>query len=308
MAKVPYKKPFLSYAAQLQQLKQRGLSVVNDQKALHLLESISYYRLSGYWYPFLSIPKANHHFKPGSTFDLAFNLYCFDRELRHLVMNEIEKIEVAVRAKMIHILADTRGAFWHIDNSLFSDVTQLSRAITKLDSEYKRSDEQFIKAFNLKYSNVLPPCWMILEISSFGNLSHLYKNLKPSPEKRAIAKHFGLDESTFESWLHSIVYARNVCAHHSRLWNREMSIRAAVPRKTIHTWLNTTTITNNAGGNFPINNRPYFLLSMIVYLLNIINPKHTFKTKFKALLNKYPNVDTGAMGAPANWVNEPLWM
>jgi abortive infection bacteriophage resistance protein len=104
MSKVPYTKSALSYAEQIHQLKQRGLIIENELKVTHLLEVISYYRLSGYWYPMLA-DKQNHTFKPNSTFETAFNIYKFDRELRLLVLSELEKIEVAVRAKMFYILS-----------------------------------------------------------------------------------------------------------------------------------------------------------------------------------------------------------
>ena len=81
MSKAPYSKVALTYSDQLQQLKKRGLTFENEAKALHLLENVSYYRLSGYWYPILA-DKKNHAFKQGATFNTAFKLYCFDRELR----------------------------------------------------------------------------------------------------------------------------------------------------------------------------------------------------------------------------------
>ena len=102
MTKVPYIKPALTYAAQLSQLKDRGLIIDDEQLFLEILEKKSYYRLSGYWYPFLA-DKENHLFKEGSSFKAAYKLYCFDRELRQLVIREIEKIEIAVRAKMIYV-------------------------------------------------------------------------------------------------------------------------------------------------------------------------------------------------------------
>jgi len=68
------------------------LIIRDEAKALHLLENISYYRLSGYWYPMLATPKDNHCFKPHSHFNTAFKIYCFDRELRKLVLGELEKI------------------------------------------------------------------------------------------------------------------------------------------------------------------------------------------------------------------------
>ena len=105
MDKTLYSKNFLSYHQQLDQLIDRGLVVENEEKALHLLEHISYYRLSGYWYPLLE-NKQEHIFKEESTFQTAFNLYCFDRKLRQLVLSEIEKIEVAIRSKITYIMAE----------------------------------------------------------------------------------------------------------------------------------------------------------------------------------------------------------
>lgn len=297
MSKVPYTKPVLSYTDQLNQLKQRGLTVEDDAKAYHLLEVISYYRLSGYWYPLLA-DKKNHLFKSDATLNTAFKLYCFDRELRQMVLAELEKIEVAIRAKMTHILSQKHGAFWFQQATLFSNPVSHANALSKIGEEFKRSDEDFINAFRNKYSDPLPPSWMTSEITSFGSLSMLYKNLKPGKEKRDVANYFGLADSVFETWLHSIVYLRNVCAHHTRLWNRAMSIRPQAPRSPRKPWLNNINVSNN---------RTYFILSMINYLLQTVNPKNTFRTRFKNLLNKYPNVDYKALGFPENWEQEPLW-
>jgi abortive infection bacteriophage resistance protein len=287
-ANIPYAKPAITYADQLQQLKNRGLGIENDSKALFLLQNISYYRLSGYWYPLIDSPKNLHVFKAGSTFGMAFNMYCFDRELRKLVTPELEKIEVAIRAKMIYILSHQYGPFWYSDPNLFVNANRHGTSIKKLTEEYNRSDEQFLLSFRSNYSDPLPPSWMLLEVSSFGGLSHLYKNLKPVRSKRDIANYFGLDSRTFESWLHSIGYIRNVCAQHSRLWNRVMRITPTMPTSPLNTWLTTTVITNSITGiSEPVNNRTYYLLSMMIYLLQVINPSHRFKDKFLDLFVKY---------------------
>lgn len=88
MTKIPYPKQLISFPDQIALLKQRGLVFTDETKALHLLRNISYYRLSGYWYPLLA-DKQNHLFKPGSTFDAAYNIYKFDSELRKLIITEL---------------------------------------------------------------------------------------------------------------------------------------------------------------------------------------------------------------------------
>lgn len=308
MPPLNYTKSALTYQDQLQQLKDRGLYIEDGHKALFLLENVSYYRLSGYWYPMLQYPKSAHQFKPGSTFDQSFNLYCFDRELRKTINAELEKIEIAVRAKMIYILSFAYGPFWYTDSTLFTNNPRHSQTLSKLEEEYNRSREDFILAFKNNYTNPLPPSWMIFEIASFGSISNLYKLLRPGRTKRELSQYFGLDTNTFESWLHSIVYVRNLCAHHSRLWNKQLSIRPSMPTSTRKQWLNNTSIVNTQTGvTSSINNRPYSILSMILFLLQTVNPKHRFKEKIIDLFDKCPNVDPLAMGFTTNWQTEPLW-
>ena len=295
--KIPYSKQLISFTDQITLLKQRGLILEDELRALHLLQNISYYRLSGYWYPLLA-DKQRHIFKPGSTFEAAYNIYKFDSELRKLIIAELEKIEVAVRTQTAYILSTQYHAHWFEDSSLFSNPVRHTKVLAKIEEEYNRSDEEFITAFKAKYSDHFPPSWMTMEIASFGTLSILYGNLQPGRAKRSIAAYFGLPDTVFASWLHCIVYVRNICAHHSRLWNRILSIRPLMPRSPRNTF-----IALPASGT----QQTYFVLSMIIYLLNTVNPNHSFISRFKELLNRYPSIDVRAMGFPINWENEKLW-
>jgi abortive infection bacteriophage resistance protein len=176
MSKVPYSKPFLPYAAQLALLKSRGMKFADENKALHLLENISYHRFSGYWYPLLA-DKQNHIFKSDATFEKAFSLYCFDRELRQLMISELEKIEVAVRTKMAYLLSTAHGAFWINNQSLFASPAIYQTTLAKIGDELSRSDDDVITSFESCYSNPYPPSYMLLEITSCGTLLRLYNNL-----------------------------------------------------------------------------------------------------------------------------------
>jgi abortive infection bacteriophage resistance protein len=307
MPKKLYSKPSLSYSDQLQQLKNRGLEVDSDSKAIHLLEKISYFRLSTYWYPLLK-DKQNKLFKKDAKFQTAFLLYCFDRQLRKLVFAELEKIEIAVRAKMIYVLSHKYSPTWYSDPKLFTDKKLFNDTLSQIRSEFSRADEQFVVNYRSQYHDNSIPSWIMLEVTSFGKLSILYSNLSTTKEKRDIAHSFGLDDSTFESWLHTIVYIRNICAHHSRLWNRVLRISPQMPLSPIKPWLRTTTRTNTLTGSIEsINNRSYFVLSMILYLLKQVNPKNRFREALYRLFKRYPNVDPKALGFTDSWKTEPLW-
>jgi abortive infection bacteriophage resistance protein len=175
MAKVPYLKPALTVDQQLDLLKSRGLEVADDFKAIYILTHISYYRLSGYFYPLLQ-DKQEHIFKPDSSLEQAFRLYCFDRELRQLLSSELEKIEIGIRTQLIYQMSHSYGPFWYQNSDLFKNEITHNYTLTRAIKEAKKSDENFIKSYRQKYIENAPPSWMILEIVSFGTLSQFYSN------------------------------------------------------------------------------------------------------------------------------------
>ena len=120
--KIPFQKPYTSAHDLVSLLQSRGLTVSDTTKAESYLEYIGYYRLSAYMYPLLLLPKEQHRYKPNATFSQVMMLYRFDKKLRLLIFNEIEKIEVAVRSTIVNIGSDMTGnPFWMTDSSNFID-------------------------------------------------------------------------------------------------------------------------------------------------------------------------------------------
>lgn len=300
MSKINYPKSYASPQDLVSLLKSRGLHIDNDGKVENYLQNIGYFRLSAYCYPLLQIPKNNHYYKEGSSFTQVLNLYRFDRKLRLLVFNEIEKIEVAIRSIVINTACEHFGdIFWITDPSRFSNPRYFSKFISDIQSDINNSSEDFIIHFSAKYSNPFPPAWSIAEILSLGGICHIYKNLKDNSLKKKIAKAFGLQPIIFESWILTLAGLRNICCHHGRLWNRILKLRPTIPNKINHKWIaNAATIDVQ---------RVYFRLCIIKYLLISVSPNNSFKEKLIALLSKYPSVDIAAMGFPANWQDESLW-
>lgn len=308
MSKRSYTKPPLIYVDQLELLKSRGLIVTNDLKALHLLQQLSYYRLSGYWYTLLEEPKTDHIFKEGSTFEQAFKLYCFDRELRLLFLNQIEKIEVAVRAIVAYECSHSWGPFWLNEKTNFRQRGKYYSTLEKIQGEVDRSNELFLKEYKQKYKENLPPSWITLEVCSFGNLSWIFSLIKFGRTKQNIADRFGLNEKVFQSWLHSFVYVRNICAHHSRLWNKNLAIKPELPLKTKGDWINNFTIIDSrTQEKKSIRNKTYFVICMLDYMLQTINPNNSFQEKLEDLFEKYPDVDRYALGYTKDWDSEPMF-
>lgn len=293
-----YTKRYSSPAELLAILQGRGLDCSGTKDAEKVLRSIGYYRLSGYLYPFLQIPKSEHIYKKGSTLSRALSLYEFDREFRQLVFDQIERIEVAVRSAITNIVcAETDDVFWTTNPSRFAHADKFDKTLSLIDKEIHTSREDFIVHFKRTYEDPYPPSWMIAEIIPLGTLTRLYENITSNQIRKKIAKNFGLTVPVFVSWMTIITLTRNSCCHHARLWNRSLSLRALTMKKPMYPWID----------NSVQQGRVFFTLCILKHFVDIIHPDNTFKSRLLSLLSKYPMIDTSAMGFVSDWQSLPLW-
>ena len=295
-----YEKPAVDIETQIALLKERGLRIANETRAAHYLSNISYYRLRAYTYPFQDNTDPNHPFIRPVDFSDVVALYVFDRKLRLIVFDALEKVEVAMRTKVIYHMALNHGSHWHLESALFENQEHYQRDLGSLLNEIRRSKESFILHYKAKYVEpTSPPAWMSLEVASMNLLAKFYENLRKCPEKRTIALAFGLThENILESWMHSFAQLRNICAHHGRLWNRRLVNTPTIPKRTTEPFI--------LNKDFHIN-KLYPQLCCIAYVLNIISPGHTFTFRLKSLLDDFPIVEIKEMGFTENWDKEPVW-
>ena len=297
--KVNYKKSCTLPCDLIPLLKSRGLVISNEQKAKSYLTNIGYFRFIAYLYPLLKNPKTDHWYKDNATFEMALDMYRFDRKLRILLFNEIEKIEVAIRSAMNDLISNALGdVFWMTNGSYFSNPTTFSKTLSLIQSELDRTKEEFIEHFKNKYTEPFPPAWMISEITPLGVLCGIFNNLSSLRIKKIVANHFGLPLPVFSSWILVLANLRNFCCHHNRTWNKDHRILPADLHSPAFAWIDSTKTDPK---------RVYLRICIIKYLLFAISPNNNFTKKLKSLLAKYPTIDIRAMGFPADWQNEPLW-
>ncbi|WP_353088694.1 Abi family protein [Flavobacterium sp.] len=292
-----------SISQQIEILKNRGLTFKDEAFAAHQLANISYYRLGEYWYV-MQDDKVNHTFKPNSKFEEVMALYNFDRELRFLLFDVIERIEISLRTKLIYHLSHEFNPWWFQNFELFDDSKALVKTLASLEEELERTKEATIKNHNKKHKDDkrFPPSWKSLEQTSFGTLSKLYGNLKNTiKSKDIIAQEFGAVNHTYlPSWLQSITQIRNYCAHHSRLWNKNLPSTIKLLSKPPYKWI--TDVPNQNDFQYL-----YIHLCIMKYLLNTIETENQFTARLNILFEKYPNVDPKALGMKQNWQEEELW-
>jgi abortive infection bacteriophage resistance protein len=288
MNKTTFKKSPFSYDEHINLLKERNLIINNEKYAKHKLSVISYYRLSAYFRPFYIRDK--EIFRNNTLFEDIIKLYYFDKKLRKIIFDTLENIEIFLRTKIIELISK-EGAFGYLT---MINKEKKDEILNRINRELNRSKEVFIKHYKNKYLDEYYPIWMIVETISFSLLSMLLKNLDEE-SKIKLANDLNLSVDVLESWLHNLVYIRNICAHHSRIWNRILAIRPKIPRKK----------EEFKGLN---NKKLFFSLCVIQYFLNFIDEEeNSLKKELQNLFLKYPEISKRNIGFPDNWEKLKIW-
>jgi abortive infection bacteriophage resistance protein len=98
----------------------------------------------------------------------------FDRELRLVLLDAIERIEVSVKTQWAYYFSESHGSHAYMDCKLSNNIQWHTQNIILLEKELKRSDELFISHYQKNYTSPsMPPIWVICEIMSFGLLSRV---------------------------------------------------------------------------------------------------------------------------------------
>jgi len=298
-----FDKPAKSFDEQLDLLIDRGLIVDDRDRALHYLKHLNYYRLEAYWLPFEE-SRNPHKFLANTRFEQILDHYLFDRELRLHVLDAIERIEVSLRSQWAYHLSLNYGSHAHTINSKgMRKNERWSRVnLADLKSHVDRSDDQFIKHFSEDYCDEFPPVWVSCEVMSLGLLSRFYSNLKASKVRQAMAATYQLDEQFLEGFMEHLSYVRNVCAHHSRLWNRHLTKKMPLPRGKPAGLRDNIFIDTEHKTEHKI----YNTLVLIQHIMTIICSNSHWAKSLDELIDKY-NIDIKRMGFPEDWKGLPLW-
>ena len=294
-----YTKPPLTIEQQLVLLKSRGLIINDENKAKNILNQINYYRMSAYCLPFES---QRDYFKKDVEFEHIRGLYEFDRCLRFLIDEALEVIEISFRSKIAYALSHSYGPFAHEDIKIFFINKGFNHGewLSKVHQEIERSKETFIQHYKNTYKGFPAiPIWMAVEVMSFGSISIMFKNLL-NKDKIKISSEYSLNQRIFTSWLHTLSYIRNICAHHSRLWNKDLSIAMELPNNGDWAGLDAKSIIS--------------VIYAVIYLMKNIPVDEKIIKEWKAkieehLRQKLPGINLlRTMGTDEGFSRHKLWI
>ncbi len=290
-----YDKPALTIDEQISELLRRGLTIDDHNPTAHKLNNVNFYRLSLYFPPFQQ--QNSNLFVVGTTFENIWERYVFDRQLRLLTLDLIERFEISLRTQIInlHSLEYKATGYTKINSLPNMSAKDHANFLSKI-LQKQASQDDYVKQHKDEYPDeVLLPFWKAGELLDFGNLSRFYEGMDYILSER-ISKYYGIHKKIFPNWIRSISYTRNLCAHHQRLWNKVLSVKPEIPREQL--WQSPVKIRNEY----------YFgIITILRYLQKIIAPQSSWKKRFLELLNKYPAVPKDRMGFPDNWQESPIW-
>ncbi len=302
-------KPFRTIDEQIDILRSRGIVIDDIETARKALETISYYRLSGYSYPFRQYDKESRtrsdQFSPNTHLEQILALYRFDERLRTTTFQELSRIEVGLRALIGYTLG-TEHPYLHLASlrlgpSGFNkennhETDEYRRWISSYNRNLRRSQEDFIQHYKSEYSGKLP-IWVAVHILEWGQLAMLFK-MAPIHCQDSIASSLELSRPQVNSWLENLRIRRNNCAHQGRLFNRTLR-QVKLPQDAERLGIKNLS---------PMRNKCFDQLTLVQYLTRTMGLGDG--TALPSVLAAFPATDVvplRATGTPDNWQSLPLW-
>jgi len=298
-----YAKKALTLEQQADLLLARGL-VADRDELIQRLKVVNYYRLSGYLYPFR---QPDDSYRPGTTLETVWRRYNFDRRFRILLLDAIERIEVAVRTRLVYHFVQAHGAFGYQDeknlpgfkrrswsNQMWRNLKAFAKGkgleksdyeswLAKLRNEKSRASDAFVKHFKKNYGDQHDhlPLWMACELMTCETLLHFANAVEPHV-LTAAATDFGFPDEQLRSWMKALTTLRNACAHHARIWNKVFGTPPSVPGKNKNPkWHIAPTFDTKRVG---------LMMTMCHHWLGKVSPTSQWKQRLWALFDEYSEI------------------
>lgn len=273
----------LTIPQQIENLRELGLTIEDEERAAAFLNDVSYFRFIKAYS--LGLKPKNGNYQKGVSFEHLVQLYLFNANFRQLLFAQIEKIEINLHCRVSNQFSLAHGSMGYLDADNFETYPpEFSQEIQREIGRNWRTP--FIRNFQTNYENGDIPFYAVVEILSFGTLSKFLKNMKAS-DKKAVAMSYGVQYTYLQSWIESIAYVRNICAHYGRLYNTKLT--------------KTPSLYREDRKNGITNGRVMGTLVCMKRLLPQDRHWNEFVDTIELLFEKYPAVKKQTMGFPESW-------
>ena len=284
MYKKQYQKP-LNIDEQIENLKELGLIISNEEDVRSFLNDVSYFRLIKAFS--VGLKERNKAYNRDTTFDEIKELYLFNCMLRQALFTQIEKVEINLRCRISNYFSCKYGNFGYENDSNFRNKKYHEAFLKDINDELERNKKSpFVKNFQETYEGGKLPLYALVELFSFGTLSKFYKNMK-NEDKKEIANTYKIGYTYLESWIEHIAFVRNICAHYGRVYNVNLAKTPILYRQYTQQKISSMRI--------------YATLLCLKHILP--NDRHwkEFVDFIEMLFEKYSYTKKELMGFPDGW-------
>lgn len=319
-----YTKSAVSREAQAEMLISQGLTADKDELIMRI-ETVGFYRLNGYAHPFRQIDSDGNIlpvFVQCTSLEKLWGLYRFDRKLRFLFLDAIERIEVALRSQLAYLHTQANGPFIYASEHYFPAWKDYMRCWKRVEKGSKEAAKnEALKNFFARdtENHTYPPLEIAISFLELGPLVYFFDYSDKETVRKPIVKTWGVDSKFISSWMHALNHLRNDCAHHARIWNKRFFQLPQIPKctkdarwycvydVTLGEWIQPqnkltaeAVITSDSMACF---------LFICRTLLRALAPTSAWHQRITSILQQaeQDGIDLTQMGLPKHWESHPLW-
>ena len=263
----------------IEKMKADGIIINNNYQAKKILQKVSYSRLNKYKPRNLAVAK-----KYNINLQDIYRKYEFDRQLRLLLLEYLEKIEISLRSQISYYHSHQYTEFGYLNADNHIKIKWHDEFKINLKRTLSSGKEERLLA---QLQNNELPLEDAIDFFTFGMLSKFFNNMKTRDKKAISREVFNVNSHLIQSWLLCLTHLRNKCAHFSRLYNIEFS---QIPHEY---------------NEIKFNNTLFDYIVVLKFMLNDKSEWHGFVKKFNKLARKYKSsINLKDLGFPKKHHNK----
>lgn len=275
----------LNYHEQLEKFIERGMIVKDHEKALRILNHVSYYKIKEFSAFFMN---SDGTYKDNTYFEAVVNNFYFDKNLRLALLKCTEKIELSIKNKIAYQLGAKYGWNGYLDFSswcdrlknsheyIYTEENSFKEKLKKKINKYKKSNYVIREFYKLYPNEEFPSIWRISEILTFGEILYLF-NLMSKKNKESVVKKYGMSVSEFVSYTKHINLIRNLCAHNMPVIDINIKTPPKIPDEVKHIVSNPRKLITS--------------ILIIIHFVRIINPNYSLAELYNVVIKKLIKYD-----------------
>ncbi|EIJ69282.1 Abi-like protein [Fusobacterium necrophorum subsp. funduliforme ATCC 51357] len=288
-----YEKQHKTMEELLQIFIDRGMKVNKTDQALQRLSHINYYKMKEFAKPYYKRQTDGTYKYEKIAFEQVLNRFYQDKNLRVYLLHAIEKIEISFKTKIAYVLGRKHGAFGYLDfknwcnkdkfikqHIVEKELTFKRRILDLLEIPKKlKKEDKIINCKNTIIQDffeenpdcIFPPVWMVIEILTFGDVLNLYKWMSEK-NKEEIAKYYECGADEFETWLRTLKFIRNLCAHNSNVIDCIIETKPRIREE----WKKYLFAYKDKKGKEIVTNKIGLVIIILEHLIGKVNPDYGF--------------------------------